>query len=146
MARLCPFSRAPRAWRQINVTLTGGPLRLAVMARFILALLAALAISAGPSTASAARTGCAQAMAGPMAAMDQASFAAPDPSSPAKPPCCNHGSKACAKACASLCIAAALTPSALDAPAIFQTLAAAGTTTSSFSPAREPSGFDPPPK
>jgi hypothetical protein len=116
------------------------------MARFILAFVAVMALAVAPPGVAAARAGCAQAMEQMTAAMDRSSSVAGDQGDAAKAPCCPHPSKGCAKACAAMSAAAAITPTGFERVTIYQTLAANGPAASPFSPSCEPSGFDPPPR
>ena len=76
------------------------------MARFLIAILALLALAASPITASAAPMACgmdtSQAVASSMASMDGTSV--DRRAAPAKPdPCCDKTLKGCAKTCSMAC-------------------------------------------
>jgi hypothetical protein len=111
------------------------------MIRLLLAFIAVLAFSAGPTAASAKAAGqpCAMTDQMPMGAAAGHQGQAPDP-------CCDHRGKACADACAAMSIAVATfstgTVGELTLYANVRWFSLAAPPAKAF----EPPGLDPPPK
>lgn len=93
------------------------------MARFLLAILAVLALAVSPITASAAMTPCgmdsSQAVGSNMASMD--GTAADHDGAPAKSdPCCDKALKGCAKSCSMICAGGGAILAAVADIAVFE--------------------------
>lgn len=86
--------------------------------RFLLALMAAMALLVSPVAASAAQLACAQDQAVAPTMMDMPGMAQAGADKTPTDPCCDHGTshkmdqKSCALACANACVVAAALPSA----------------------------------
>lgn len=86
--------------------------------RFVLALLAVVALLSSPMTAAAAQVACSHDEPAAMASMDMSGMPGMDSADASKAgdPCCDHGGKSgmtkdCAQACATMCAVTAALPS-----------------------------------
>lgn len=125
--------------------------------RFVLALLAVLALLSSPMTAAAAQVACSQdgpeAMAGmDMAGMAMSSMASMDHAGTQKgDPCCDHTgkhkmSKDCAQVCATACAVAVALPSSSASIVFVAVRAPLVAAPMAPTPSFEPSGPERPPK
>jgi hypothetical protein len=120
--------------------------------RFVLALMAVMALLVSPVAASAAQLACAQDETAAPAMMGMPGMAMASADKSSTDPCCDHGQshkmdqKSCALACANTCVVAVALPSA--APSSLLLFASAQLTPARMSPAHpyEPPGLIRPPK
>lgn len=120
--------------------------------RFLLALMAVMALLVSPVTASAAQVACAQADAMGPAMTDMPGMASAGADKASTDPCCDHNSshkmdqKSCALACANACAVAAAVPATLTSSLLL--FSTAQLTPARLAPAHpyEPAGLIRPPK
>lgn len=119
------------------------------MARFVLAILAVLALVVSPITASAAMMPCgmdsSQAVGASMVSMDRA--AADRDAAPVKSdPCCGKGRKGCAMSCSTVCAAGGAILATVSSIALFEAPVTLSPSKSATLRAHPPARLDRPPK
>ena len=120
--------------------------------RFLLALLAVMALLISPVAASAAQLSCAQDETSASAMSDMPMTAQSGAAKASADPCCDHGKshkmdqKSCALACANACAVAAALPSALSSSIMHFAAAQLNPARASAAHPFEPPGLIRPPK